>query len=83
MVESNKEHGEGRSDVIVYDSAGGRVAIFKAKYSKTLENMSKECDKALQQIDSRMYVKEYEDDYDEILCYGISFFKKRCLVRIK
>lgn len=83
MVESNKEHGEGRSDVIVYDSAGGRVAIFKAKYSKTLENMSKECDKALQQIDSRMYVKEYEDDCDEILCYGISFFKKRCLVRIK
>ena len=83
MVESNKEHGEGRSDVIVYDSAGGRVAIFEAKYSKTLENMPKECDKALQQIDSRMYVKEYEDDYDEILCYGISFFKKRCLVRIR
>lgn len=83
MVESNKEHGEGRSDVIVYDSAGGRVVIFEAKYSKTLENMPKECDKALQQIDSRMYVKEYEDDYDEILCYGISFFKKRCLVRIR
>ncbi|MDD7113386.1 MAG: hypothetical protein PUH88_02800 [Lachnospiraceae bacterium] len=27
-----------------------------------------------------MYSKEYEDDYDKILCYGISFFKKRCKV---
>ena len=25
MVESNKEHGEGRSDVVVYDSIDGRV----------------------------------------------------------
>ena len=28
MVESNKEHGEGRSDVIVFDSRNGRVAVF-------------------------------------------------------
>ena len=32
MVESNKEHGEGRSDVVVYDSIDGRVVIFEAKY---------------------------------------------------
>ena len=25
MVDSNKEHGEGRSDVVVYDSINGRV----------------------------------------------------------
>ena len=31
MVDSNKEHGEGRSDVVVYDSINGRVAIFEAK----------------------------------------------------
>ena len=24
-----------------------------------------------------------EDDYDQILCYGISFFKKRCMVKKK
>ena len=29
MVESNKEHGEGRSDVVGYDSMNARVAIFK------------------------------------------------------
>ena len=41
------------------------------------------CDTALQQIDDKMYAQEYEDDYDQILCYGISFFKKRCLVKKK
>lgn len=83
MVDSNKEHGEGRSDVVVYDSINGRVAIFEAKYTKTLVNLEHDCDIALQQIDNRMYAKEYEDDYDEILCYGISFFKKRCMVKRK
>ena len=83
MVDSNKEHGEGRSGVIVYDSINGRVAIFEAKYTKALNNMEAECDMALQQIDDRMYAKEYEDDYDQILCYGISFFKKRCMVKKK
>ncbi len=83
MVESNKEHGEGRSDVIVHDSINGRIAIFEAKYSRSLATMTTDCEKALQQIDDKMYAKEYEDDYDEILCYGISFFRKRCVVRKK
>lgn len=83
MVDSNKEHGEGRSDVVVYDPVNARVAIFEAKYTKTLENMERECDMALQQIDDRMYAAEYEDDYDQILCYGISFFRKRCMVKKK
>ena len=48
-----------------------------------MENLESECDTALQQIDDRMYAKEYEDDYDQILCYGISFFKKRCMVKKK
>ena len=83
MVDSNKEHGEGRSDVVVYDPVNARVAIFEAKYTKTLENLERECDMALQQIDDRMYAAEYEDDYDQILCYGISFFRKRCMVKKK
>ena len=27
--------------------------------------------------------KEYEDDFDHILCYGVSFFKKRCCIKLK
>ena len=83
MVDSNKEHGEGRSDVVVYDPVNARVAIFEAKYTKNLENLERECDMALQQIDDRMYAAEYADDYDQILCYGISFFRKRCMVKKK
>lgn len=83
MVDSNKEHGEGRSDVVVHDGIHARVAIFEAKYTKSLDHLERACDAALQQIDERMYAKEYEDDYDDILCYGISFFKKRCMVKKK
>ena len=83
MVDSNKEHGEGRSDVVVYDPINGRVAIFEAKYTKSLDKLESACDAALQQIDDRMYAEEYEDDYDQIFCYGISFFKKRCMVKKK
>lgn len=82
-VESNKEHGEGRSDIVVYDSVNGQVAVFEAKTSKTMDLMSRDCEDAIRQIDDRMYAKEYEDEYDHILCYGISFFKKRCLVKKK
>lgn len=81
MVDSNKEHGEGRSDVVLYDSINGRVAVFETKYTKALENLSSACDSALQQMNEKLYAKEYEDDYDQIFCYGISFFKKRCLVK--
>ena len=81
IVESNTEHGEGRSDVVVYDTENSRVAVFEAKYSKSLEQMESDCDAALQQIEEKMYAKEYEDEYDQILCYGIAFFKKRCLVQ--
>ena len=79
-VESNKEHGEGRSDIVVSDIVNGRVAVFEVKKSDALADLTSDCESALAQIDDRMYAKEFEDDYDEVLCYGISFFKKRCLV---
>ena len=82
MVDSNKEHGEGRSDVVVHDPVNGRVAVFEAKYTKSREKLEDACEAALRQINERMYAKEYEDDYDEIRCYGIAFFRKRCLVKI-
>ena len=82
-VDSNKEHGEGRSDVVVYDQVNGRVAVFEAKYARELAQLEAACTKALEQMDTRMYAEEYRDDYDQILCYGIAFFKKRCLVKKK
>ena len=83
VVESNKEHGEGRSDIVIYDDHEGKVAIFEAKKSQNPEDMKLDCEKAIKQINEKMYANEFEDAYDEILCYGISFFKKRCLVKKK
>ena len=82
-VESNREHGEGRSDIVIYNDVTGQVAVFEAKYSRKLDDLERDCQKALDQIDTKMYAKEFEDTYDEVLCYGISFYKKRCLVRCK
>ena len=80
-VKSNREHGEGRSDVVVYNMEKRQVAIFEAKYAKTLDGLEASCKAALRQIEDRQYAKDFADDYDDILCYGIAFYKKRCLVR--
>ena len=82
-VESNREHGEGRSDVVVFDARSGRVAIFEAKYAQRLEKLTESCHDALRQMDERKYAQDFEDSYDQIFCYGIAFFKKRCLVQRK
>ncbi len=83
IVESNKEHGEGRSDIVVMDPSGARAAVFEAKYAKTLNRLESDCYAAICQIDDRMYAQDLADFYDQVLCYGIAFFKKRCLVRRK
>ena len=80
-VESNREHGEGRSDIVVYDEENSRVVIFEAKVAKSLDELPKACDAALHQIEARQYAEDFRDEYDEILCYGIAFYKKRCLVK--
>ena len=80
-VESNREHGEGRSDIVIYHPDRPQVVLFEAKYAKTLGGLQKSCAEALQQIEDRQYAKEFEDDYDSVLCYGIAFYKKRCLVQ--
>ena len=82
-LESNREHGEGRSDIVIYNDVTGQVAVFEAKYSRKLDDLERDCQKVLDQIDIKMYAKEFEDTYDEVLCYGNSFYKKRCLVRCK
>ena len=83
VVESNREHGEGRSDIIVQDYSGDRMAIFKVKYARSQEGLEKACNEAITQIDSRKYDEEFREDYSVMMCYGISFYKKRCLVQLK
>ena len=80
-VESNREHGEGRSDIVIYHPDRPQVVLFEAKYAKTLNGLEASCAAALRQIEDRQYAKEFEEDYDSVLCYGIAFYKKRCLAQ--
>ena len=79
-VQSNKGHGEGRSDIVIINEYEGKVAVFEVKCSKKAKELEQDCEKAIQQIKEKMYAKEYEDEYEEVFCYGISFYRKRCMV---
>lgn len=52
-VESNKEHGEGRSDIVVKDNRNFRIAVFEMKYSNRKAELEKDCEKAIAQIADR------------------------------
>ena len=82
-VESNREHGQGRSDIVVYHPERPQVVIFEAKYAKTLDDLEERCEAALDQIEEKQYAKEFDNGYTSIRCYGIAFYKKCCLVRTR
>lgn len=83
IVKSNREHGDGRSDVEVQDYDGDRIAIFEVKYSRRLEDLPYDCERAIKQIDVRRYGEEFAEDYSTVICYGITFYRKRCMVKVK
>ena len=83
IVKSNREHGDGRSDVEVQDYDGDRSAIFEVKYSRRLEDLPYDCERAIKQIDVRRYGEEFAEDYSTVICYGIAFYRKRCMVKVK
>ena len=66
-----------------YDLRKAVWLFLRLNIQKLLETMDTDCQKALDQINEKMYAKEYEDDFDHILCYGVSFFKKRCCIKLK
>lgn len=83
IVKSNREHEDGRSDVVVQDYDGNRIAVFEVKYSRRLEDLPYDCERAIKQIDVRRYGEEFAEDYSTVICYGIAFYRKRCMVKVK
>ena len=79
-VESNKEHGTGRPDILLKDKRNRRALIIEAKKSETADRMEFWCDEAIRQIKREQYWRGL-DGYRTILCYGVSFFKKDTLVK--
>lgn len=80
-VESNREHGLGRSDIIIFDRRNRQIAIFELKHSKKESELETDCDRALDQIDENAYAADYSRVYKKIYCYGVSFYKKECMVK--
>ena len=74
-VESNKETGLGRPDLVLKDKRNRRAMIIEAKKSKKEADMDKDCDLAVRQIISKKYAEGLYG-YTQILGYGISFFQK-------
>lgn len=78
-IESNREAGTGRADVILQYPRKGLVAIFEFKSAKSEDAMSQKCDEALEQIETRKYSFPFRQR--TVFKYGIAFFEKQCLVK--
>ncbi len=79
-VESNKEKGLGRPDILLKDKRNRRAIIIEAKKSKKESDMDKDCAKATSQIITEKYAEGLYG-YTQILCYGIAFFQKQAKVK--
>lgn len=79
-VESNKERGLGRPDILLKDKRNRRAIIIEAKKSKKKSDMEQDCDQAINQIIKEKYAEGLYG-YTQILCYGISFFQKQAMVK--
>lgn len=80
-VESNKEKGLGRPDIILKDEDNRRAIIVEAKKSAEETDLDTECEKAIKQIVDGRYA-EGINGYEQILCYGVAFFKKQAKVKL-
>lgn len=82
IVESNYENGLGRSDIVVKDRRKRRAVVIEAKIAADENTMEKECRNALFQIEEKQYVRKLErSGFRKVIRYGISFYKKECLVK--
>ncbi|MBR1736891.1 MAG: AAA family ATPase [Firmicutes bacterium] len=79
-VKSNKENGLGRSDIDIKDKKRRRAMVIETKRTLSKENMEKDCDEAINQIIEKDYLKGFSD-FEHVVVYGISFFRKKALIK--
>lgn len=79
MIQSNAEIGEGYSDISV--STPERMGIvIELKYAND-RNLESACRDALKQIEEKKYaVGLRRHGMKKIICYGIAFWEKECMV---
>ncbi len=75
-MESNKEKGLGKPDILLRDKRNRRAIIIEAKKSRRESDMEKDCEEATGQMIREQYAEGLYG-YTQIFCYGISFFRSR------
>lgn len=84
LVKSNVEAGEGFADIIVETEDADAGMILELKYAREAAGLAKACEKALAQIKERRYAEYLKNEgRNQILFYGIAFYKKRCRVVVE
>ena len=83
-VFSNKESGDGYSDILIETEDGETGIVIELKYAED-GNLEKACQAALDQIRRKRYEARLLEEgikEESIVKYGIAFYKKICMVKI-
>lgn len=80
IVQSNRENGLGRSNIVLRSAPyEGRAIIIEIKVAQTYVEMEKTAHAALMQIEEKKYDETLKlEGYHTFLNYGIAFYKKMC-----
>ena len=80
-VRSNRESGDGYEDILIKPKNPDTGIVIELKYARSFKELDQTCERALEQIKDRRYDEALrEDGRNEVLAYGIAFWKKRCKV---
>lgn len=81
LIKSNRESGDGFSDILIKPENPDLGIVIEVKYAKEFKGLDAACDAAMAQIKQKRYDETLRDEgrYD-ILAYGIAFCRKRCRV---
>lgn len=81
LIKSNRESGDGFSDIIIKPEDPDSGIIIEVKYATSFQGLDKFCEDAMNQINTRRYDAVLrEEGRCNIIKYGIAFHKKRCKV---
>lgn len=80
MVKSNKEAGNGFSDIMIWMDDSDTGIVIEVKYAEAAD-METECKKALEQIAKNQYEEVFQEEgIHRVLKYGIACNRKKCKV---
>ena len=81
LIKSNRESGDGFSDILIKPEDPDAGIIIEVKYAKEIKGLDVACEAAMAQIKGKRYDEALRDeDRCDILAYGIAFCRKRCRV---